>query len=210
MKGGVNFSDYQYDYGFYRFIYRRKFLIENNIFFPNYRRYQDPPFMLRAFASAGRFYAIPDVTYCYRIGATAMDWDVSKVVDLLCGIEDELKFSAERGYEKVHALSYHRLCNDFCGAIVSTAFRVDEDGKIIKKLIKVQSAADINVLKRSGLFEADELEFSRPLAELISKFSGQSQQIVAEGWFINKKIFRLYTWLVRAIGRLLQKKRSQK
>ena len=208
-EGWVNFTDYQFDYGFYRFIYRREFLIKNNTFFPTYRRYQDPPFMLRAFAAAGMFYAVPDVTYCYRVGATVVNWDEQKVFDLLCGIEDELKFSVERGYEKVHALNYHRLCNDFCGVIVSTALRSD-GSKIIKKLIKLQSFVNVDVLERSGLFDAEELEFSRPLAQLISKFGEQSKQITTEGWFINNKLFRLCTSPVRAIGKYLRKKRGKK
>ena len=108
-EGWIDYRDYQFDYGYYRFIYRRDFLARNALFFPDYRRYQDPPFMLRAFAVAGRLYAIPDITYCYRVSNCPVNWTTEKVLDLLCGIEDNLRFSAERSFERVHALNYYRL-----------------------------------------------------------------------------------------------------
>ena len=57
-EGWIDYQTYQFDYGYYRFIYRREFLIENQLFFPYYQRYQDPLFMVRAFDCAKRFYAI--------------------------------------------------------------------------------------------------------------------------------------------------------
>lgn len=204
-EGWISYRDYQFDYGYYRFIYRRDFLARNNLFFPDYRRYQDPPFMLRAFAVAGRFYAIPDITYCYRVSNCPVNWTTEKVLDLLCGIEDNLRFSAERSFERVHALNYYRLGTDFCGAIVDTALRQDGKGLILKKLIAVQSVVNEQILKDSGLFSANEYELSRPLAELIAKLSSQSAQLHGEGWFINKKLFRAYTWPIRSAGKFLRK-----
>ena len=204
-EGWIDYRDYQFDYGFYRFIYRREFLLQNSLTFPNYRRYQDPPFMLQAFAAAGKFYAIPDVTYCYRVSECPVNWTTEKVLDLLCGIEDNLRFSAERSFERVHALNYYRLCTDFCGEIVDTALRQDGKGLILKKLIAVQSVVNEQILKDSGLFSANEYELSRPLAELIAKLSSQSAQLHGEGWFINKKLFRAYTWPIRSAGKFLRK-----
>lgn len=201
----VDFNAYQFDYGFYRFIYRREFLLQNSLTFPNYRRYQDPPFMLQAFAAAGKFYAIPDVTYCYRVSECPVNWTAEKVLDLLCGIEDNLRFSSDYSFGKVHALNYYRLCTDFCGEIVDTALRQDGKGLILKKLIAVQSVVNEQILKDSGLFSANEYELSRPLAELIAKLSSQSAQLHGEGWFINKKLFRAYTWPIRSAGKFLRK-----
>lgn len=204
-EGWIDFRDYQFDYAFYRFIYRREFLLKNQLFFPNYRRYQDPPFMLQAFAAAGKFYAIPDVTYCYRVSECPVNWTAEKVLDLLCGIEDNLRFSSDYSFGKVHALNYYRLCTDFCGEIVDTALRQDGKGLILKKLIAVQSVVNEQILKDSGLFSANEYELSRPLAELIAKLSSQSAQLHGEGWFINKKLFRAYTWPIRSAGKFLRK-----
>ena len=210
QEGFVDFSDYQFDYGFYRFIYRREFLLQHQLFFPDYRRYQDPPFILRAFDAAGRFYAIPDITYCYRVNERSVNWTAEKVIDMLCGIEDNLMFSAEKGYERVHALNYYRLCNDFCGAVVDTALRQDGEGKILKKLIEVQSAVNADMIQASGLFSAEERKLSKPLSELIERLSAQSVKLKSEGWFIDKKLFRAYTWPVRIVGKVLKKLRRRR
>ncbi|MDR0822729.1 MAG: glycosyltransferase, partial [Endomicrobium sp.] len=61
----IDYCDYQYDYGYYRFIYDLKFLRDNNIIFPKYQRFQDPVFMVKAFLAAKQFYAVTDATYCY-------------------------------------------------------------------------------------------------------------------------------------------------
>ena len=203
-EGWLNFCDYQFDYAYYRFIYRREFLLSNQLFFPDYRRYQDPPFMLRAFAAVGKFYAIPDVTYCYRINHCPVDWTVEKVYDLLCGIEDNLAFSAQHKFDKVHVLNYLRLCKDFYRPIVDTAMQYDADGKILKKLVDVQSAVNKEMLSESGRFTEEEISCCKPLSELIGRLSRQSAQIKREGWFINKKLFRAYTYPIRAIGKGLR------
>lgn len=203
-EGCVDFRDYQFDYAYYRFIYRREFLLKHQLFFPDYRRYQDPPFMLRAFTAAGKFYAIPDVTYSYRINHCPVDWTVEKVYDLLCGIEDNLTFSAQHKFDKVHVLNYLRLCNDFCGPIVDTAMQYDADGKILKKLVDVQSVVNKQMLYESGRFTDVEISYSKPLSELIERLSRQNAQIKREGWFINKKLFRVYTLPIRTIGKIIK------
>lgn len=203
-EGWLDFCDYQFDYAYYRFIYRREFLLSNQLFFPDYRRYQDPPFMLCSFAAAGKFYAIPDVTYCYRINHCPVDWTVEKVYDLLCGIEDNLAFSAQHKFDKVHVLNYLRLCKDFYRPIVDTAMQYDADGKILKKLVDVQSAVNKQMLSESGRFTEEEISCCKPLSELIGRLSRQSAQIKREGWFINKKLFRAYTYPIRVIGKGLR------
>lgn len=208
-EGWVDFSDYQYDYAFYRFIYSREFLLENGLFFPDYRRYQDPPFMLRAFAAAGKFYALAEPTYCYRINHCSVNWTTQKVYDLLCGVEDNLRFSAEHGYARVHCLNYNRLCRDFCGPIVSAALSADGEGRILKKLIEVQRAADADMLSASDRFTDEEVEVSAPFAQIIQRLSAQNMQLRREGWFVNNKLFRLYTAPVRWLGKLTKKLRKK-
>lgn len=209
-EGFINFRDYQFDYAYYRFIYRREFLAARSLYFPDYRRYQDPPFMLRAFDAAGRFYAVPDVTYCYRLNHRPVNWTTEKVLGLLCGIEDNLIFSAEKGYGRVHALNYYRLNNDFCGDITGTAMRRDGEGKILKKLIEVQSAINAGMVRSSGLFAAEECGLCKPLSYLIQSLSAQSVKLGNEGWFINKKLFCAYTWPVRAVGKMLKKLKERR
>lgn len=65
--GIVKYSDYQYDYFFQRFIYSRKFLIQQKIEFPLYRRQQDIVFFVKAMIKAKKFYALKRTSYCYRV-----------------------------------------------------------------------------------------------------------------------------------------------
>lgn len=90
-EGHIDFRDYAYDYGFYRFIYRLDFLRRHGIVFPSYRRFQDPPFMVEALAAAGSFHAIPRATYRYRVEMRKTDWradGMRKARDLFMGLAD--------------------------------------------------------------------------------------------------------------------------
>lgn len=206
-EGWVDFKEYQFDYGFYRFIYKREFLLDRGIAFPAYRRYQDPPFMLRAFCAAERFYAVPDATYRYRIHPVR--WNEENVLGMLCGIEDNLRFSAQHGLARVHALNYNRMNKDFCGAIVHTALSLPDKRKIVRKLIEVQRAADCMLLSRAGVHAGEDV-FSAPLEQLLAYLCRLDERVFTEGWFIHRKIFRLYTWPLRVAGKLARRLRRRK
>ncbi len=65
--GIIEYKDYQFDYGYWRFIYNRQFLKENQLYFPDYLRGQDPPFFIKTMALAKQFYALNEATYVYRV-----------------------------------------------------------------------------------------------------------------------------------------------
>lgn len=107
----ISYQDYQFDFGFYRFIYNREFLLENDIFFPPYIRFQDPPFFVKAMIKAGEFYAVPDYTYCYRYGHQNLVWNEKRICALIKGHIDDLKMSSEAELGQLHELTLHRLVN---------------------------------------------------------------------------------------------------
>ncbi len=111
--GFVYFKDYQFDYGFHRFLYRREFINKNELKFPDYKRFQDPPFFVEAMHSAGKFYALPMQTYGYRACYQPVGWNPEKVEGLLRGLRDNLKFTAEHGYTKLHRITAERLLKEF-------------------------------------------------------------------------------------------------
>lgn len=43
-----NYKELQMGYNYQRFLFKKTLIIDNNIIFPNYRRYQDPPFLVKA------------------------------------------------------------------------------------------------------------------------------------------------------------------
>lgn len=207
-EGWIDYQTYQFDYGYYRFIYRREFLIENQLFFPYYQRYQDPPFMLRAFDCAKRFYAIPDIVYRYRLPERHLNWTSEKVINLLCALDDNLQYAAEHNYYKVYALNYYRLCHDFCDIIVHAAMHMDLEGRILDQLLSIQSKTNADILLVSNLFSQREIACSKPLEELLSRLVAQNTKLKQEGWYINKKIFRIATWPIRCACKLAGKLRD--
>lgn len=91
--GIVEYRDYQYDYGYHRFVYKRQWLVENDIFFPPYARFQDPPFFVKAMVTAGRFYAIDKNVYAYRTSHKVLQWNPVKANDMMCGMIDLLHYA---------------------------------------------------------------------------------------------------------------------
>lgn len=112
-EGYIKYSDYQFDYGFYRFIYNRSFLIENDIYFPPYIRFQDPPFFLKAMITAGQFYALPCFSYCYRYGHQNLKWDETRICAVLHGFIDNLNMSREAGLRELHKLTVDRMLREY-------------------------------------------------------------------------------------------------
>ncbi|MBR3605853.1 MAG: glycosyltransferase family 2 protein [Candidatus Gastranaerophilales bacterium] len=108
-EGIIKYQDYQFDYGYYRFIYDRKFIIKNNFLFPTYARFQDPPFFVRTMFEAKEFYAIKKLTYAFRIEHKELKWNSKKANDALCAILDNFKFASENNLDKLNNYTFERL-----------------------------------------------------------------------------------------------------
>ena len=108
-EGVYSYDDYQYDAGFSRFIYNRKFLINNDITFPRTTFYEDPLFFVRAMDAASRFAVTTEPTYIYRIGWHQMRYDEVFCRDNLQGMRSNLIFSKDRGYSQLHRITYERF-----------------------------------------------------------------------------------------------------
>ena len=57
----------QTDYYYQMYLFNWEMLVDNDIRFPGYIRYEDPPFFVRAMAAARFFYLLPICSYVYRI-----------------------------------------------------------------------------------------------------------------------------------------------
>lgn len=107
------YEDFQYDYHYQNYIYERNFLLQHNITFPKYRRFEDPPFFVKAMTVAQVFSIVDVPFYCYRIGIGNFEYDENKMDQLMQGIHDNLQFSAQEGLKKLHRLTYYRML-EFC------------------------------------------------------------------------------------------------
>lgn len=107
--GLTEYTDYQYDYGYVCYIYSRNLLADNQIFFPLYSRFQDPPFFVKAMIAAERFYALDEPVYLYRQLPGAAKLTPKKTIDFLHGIMDNLRMSKENGLAQLHYITAERL-----------------------------------------------------------------------------------------------------
>lgn len=113
QDGLVDYKDYQFDYGYHRFIYNLAFLKENNIYFPEYIRFQDPPFFVKAMSTAKTFYAIEKITYRYRVGTQKIIWTNKKLLHLMYGLRDNLYISGKNDLDELHKITLDRIGHNY-------------------------------------------------------------------------------------------------
>ena len=141
--GLVRYRNYQFDYGYHRFIYDREMLIENDIFFPPYIRFQDPPFFVKAMITADKFYAVEKITYCYRYGHQKLIWDERRVSHVLMGFIDNLRYSRENGLEELHKLTAWRMIKEYKTPI----FMNIKSPVVLELLFQAQQQMNMEVLE---------------------------------------------------------------
>ena len=113
QEGIIHYKDYQFDYGYHRFIYNLEMLKNNNIVFPDYRRFQDPPFFVKAMIASESFYALTIPVYAYRKGHQTISWDEQKLVGLIQGLQEDLVLSRVKKLSNLHGMTVMRLEEEF-------------------------------------------------------------------------------------------------
>lgn len=145
----MNYFDYQYDYGYTQFIFNRKLIINNDIRFPSYSRFQDPPFFVKAMFKAGKYFFINESVYRYRLIGDSSKYTVKKTVDMLCGIIDNLEFSRNNDLSKLHCLTAYRLDKEGSFMAIKNISDKNRD-ELIAKFIQATSKVDVKWLNDSG------------------------------------------------------------
>lgn len=144
--GLIKYSDYQFDYGYTRFIYNRKLLFDNNVLFPDYLRQQDPVFFVHAMIVAGKFYAIKEPTYIYRVSHTAkqIEWTQRKCIDVTKSLRDLLVLSDKANLSKLHKNMSDRVIQPYFVNVFKNL--VNENGVPDDNLIKLLNALNYNII----------------------------------------------------------------
>ena len=157
----IEYVEEQCDYGYTTYIFKRQLLYRYNIKFPDYKRYQDPPFLVRAlFASRDIAYLDYDV-YAYRFEKKSMN--AQQIYDILLGLLDVLEFSSEKKLEKLHTQTVRRLCNDFFDRIKSKG----NDEKIKERVSRFYSLIDFDLLKKNQCTQGNINYFNRRIHTLM-------------------------------------------
>ncbi len=113
----LDYQDFQSDYNYQSFLFLREHLTVNKIYFPQYRRFQDPPFLVRALYEAGRFIVSDTYLYCYRLSDMEQRFDQRKTCDLLHGLMDNLLFAREHDLKMLFRNTVRRLEDEYVDII---------------------------------------------------------------------------------------------
>lgn len=128
----MSYREYQYDFHFSTYLYERKLLTEHRIFFPDYRRFQDPPFFVKAMTAAEEFYLLPVELYCFRAGHQNYAFSHRQVNDIVRGLTDILEMSSNENLKRLHLLAVSRLNEGFFWNIVQ---HLDVDNGVLLALL---------------------------------------------------------------------------
>lgn len=132
-EGFVKYSDYQFDYGWVRFIYNREFIVYNKLRIPSLTFFEDPVFFVKVMHQAQKFYALTRCTYCYRTGYKSPDLPYLKVLDLMKGLHENIRFAKENDYYDLISLELARIENDYAQHIVK--FLIMDDSVELRTII---------------------------------------------------------------------------
>lgn len=174
----MTYKEYQFDFGYHRFLYNREFLIKNQLFFPPYQRFQDPPFFVKAMITAGKFYALSKVTYQYRVGHQKMpiDWPAEKFYDMLHGHLDNLLISKKYKLAKLHALTVRRVESDYV-CFPSVHKMISGDWKVIQLFSAMNEAVDMNLIKEADHTYHSDFYLLKEFREMIEDYGRVRNQL---------------------------------
>lgn len=136
----LEYSEYQSDYHYHNYIYSRELLIDHNISFPLYRRYEDPPFFVKAMIAAKKFCLVPVELYCYREDEMSLGRKKTYIADALRGMIDNLIAARDNNLKILHNLTVDRINNEYYEAIVENAFQ--NNFEVLDLLRKADSLVD--------------------------------------------------------------------
>ncbi len=156
--GFISYLDYQFDYGYHRFLYKKEFLDRHRLRFPSYRRYQDPPFFARAMIAAKQFYALHEASYLYHVQKTHIAWTPEKTYAFLQGCIDVLSLSYENSLERLHALTMARVYENYKHG--QKEIFAQNDARAHELIEQVRQAAHTEILIESDFVTKDQFEQS--------------------------------------------------
>lgn len=178
----LSYSDVQYDFNYQCYCFKRSLLTENNITFPDYRRCQDPPFLVKTLIAAQQFYLLPISSYLYRWGHQNVLWNKRKVNDLIKAHIDLLQMSKQAGLKTLHKSVASRLERKYKDILVSC---LNQDNlEMVALLVYANSITDFSWAKEPGgkerksIFYASVWEVINKLPDVISVCAAYSEDYV--------------------------------
>ena len=97
----IIFAESQNIFGFTNFLFRKNFLCDNDISFPERFYFEDPIFLLRVLSIAEKFLLIPSILYCCVAGYKSRNYTERSAIELLDGVYEGLVIANRKGYKKL-------------------------------------------------------------------------------------------------------------
>lgn len=169
----IDYSDYQFDYGYHRFIYRTDFLRNNDLHFPSYRRFQDPPFFVAAMALSRKFYVLSRPSYIYRVGYCTINWDEEKLTGLVNGICDVLEVAKIHNLNDLKKLELERVEKSYLDLLYTNALNPTKDfANALERLVYC--------LEQNEITGNEEFEIVRDSLKRLASFSWYSLSLSSQ------------------------------
>lgn len=146
----IKYKDYQYCYFYQRFIFNREFLIENNLFFPELKRYQDPPWFVKTMNIAEEFIAIQEPTYVYRVTNNTFTQDKTKILHALEGWRQTITYAYENKLWILYRFLFNNINDNYWQDILETNYKLYPE-EIKTALSQLISILDIKHFENQGL-----------------------------------------------------------
>lgn len=108
----IHFNEYQNDYGFTRFLYKRSFLLSNGLFFPEIFCYEDPCFLVKCLHETDAIFFDNTVSYIINEHPNRGIFE-NHIRDLEYGFQHNLDFSLQHGYQNLYRMNILRVFEDF-------------------------------------------------------------------------------------------------
>ena len=127
-------------------IYLRQFLIDNNIFFPENRKFEDLLFSIKTMLAASKLICIPDATYFHyrRKGSIVQSFEHKNSEDMLFILKEIKVYLENNNCFEIYKKSFYLFCEHFMNLIIRqiNEFCSDENIKkaemtfIVKNLLQ--------------------------------------------------------------------------
>lgn len=135
FEGAHNFSELTSAFLYQSCMFTRELLVDNSIYFPRYRRFQDPPFFLKAMSVAGDFYFVNNYVHCYRRGVQRIIWNNEKLLDYISGVRESLNVANEAGNRQIfnqvldslnHASFTEGVLKNASDSVISALYEIEK------------------------------------------------------------------------------------
>lgn len=144
----IDYRDYQFDLGFWRYIYNREMLLRNKIYFPHYRNYEDPVFFVNALNTAGKIGNLKKTVYIYRRNMKSASHTVNldAMIDMVCGMKDNLEFAERNEFYDLYRTTYRRLNQESLCELETCLNIGDPEHRLFKLLIQIDANINHEIL----------------------------------------------------------------